>query len=368
MHSMKPSNTKFKVLIFLLVTLSGTFAIYWFQKPTPEEAYVETSAKIKLHYEQGLFALSIYKQSHFGLRMYRQTLDPRFTTSIRADVADMSLRLDKLYHQFHHKADLDAYIHDRLADYKKGKDERSKRRYEATRKHPEYFYIALDLLHHMARLDDYGLKHQHDDYFRKQLQGYDFKALFSNKTMTQAWAAQLANQAYWLKQIGEGDYTDLFVETLKKTYPDRKDYLLSQQQFGNKLYGMTHVIIADSGYYQHNVKESDHPWIYTYFRENIDDILAYAKEDIIAEIGLSFKLAGLYDEPPLKRIEERIYNSVDQDKKMVPSATGSFDFAWGEHRNVLAIMLLNWQKPNGGPDLMQNPEMFEGLPLSIVAN
>ncbi|GAM71344.1 hypothetical protein JCM19236_1338 [Vibrio sp. JCM 19236] len=33
---------------------------------------------------------------------------------------------------------------------------------------------------------------------------------------------------------------------------------------------------------------------------------------------------------------------------MVPSDTGSFSFAWGEHRNVLAIMLLNWQKPNGG--------------------
>ncbi|WP_261836739.1 DUF3541 domain-containing protein [Vibrio ishigakensis] len=364
---MKASNTKIKVLIFLIVALSGAFAIYWFQKPLPEEVHVQTSNKIKTHYEHGLFTLSIYKQSHFGLRMYRQTLDPKYTTTIRADVADMSLRLDKLYHQMHNKAELDGYVEDRLASYKKGKDERSVRRFEATQKHPEYFYIALDLLHHMARLDDYGLKHQHDAYFRKLLRGYDFKALFSNKTMTEAWAAQLANQAYWLKQIGEGDYTDLFVETLKKTYPDRKDYLLSQQQFGNKLYGMTHVIIADSGYYQHNVKESDHPWIYTYFRDNIDDILAYAKEDIIAEIGLSFKLAGLYDEPALKKIEKRIYSSVDQDKEMVPSDTGSFSFSWGEHRNVLAIMLLNWQKPNGGPDIQQNPTMFEDLPQSLTA-
>lgn len=53
MHSMKASNTKFKALIFLTVALSGAFAIYWFQKPLPEEAHVQTSDKIKTHYEHG---------------------------------------------------------------------------------------------------------------------------------------------------------------------------------------------------------------------------------------------------------------------------------------------------------------------------
>ncbi|WP_261817946.1 DUF3541 domain-containing protein [Vibrio gallicus] len=364
---MKASSNRLKLTILALVILSGIVFTYWHSHSNTEQAFVSTSSKIKQHYENNLFTLSVYKQSHFGLRMYRQTLDPKYTTPIRLDVADMSLRLDKLAHQLRFKSEMDDYVKDRLAGYKKGTDERSKLRYAATKNRPEYFYIALDLLHHIARLDDYGLKHKKDAYFRSLLRNYDFQALFTDKVMTRAWAAQLANQAYWLKQIGEKDYTQLFVQTLKDTYPDHDDYKLSEQQFGNKLYGMTHVIIADSGYYQHTVKESDHPWIYAYFRKNIDDILANAKEDIIAEIGLSFKLAGLSDDPIVQKIESRIYASVNQTELMVPSHKGDFNFSLGEHRNVLAIMLLDWQQPNSGPSIAHNPEMFQSLPLSIVA-
>ncbi|QSA20910.1 DUF3541 domain-containing protein, partial [Vibrio furnissii] len=54
------------------------------------------------------------------------------------------------------------------------------------------------------------------------------------------------------------------------------------QQYGNKLYGMTHIIFADSQYYQHTVSEKQYQWIYDYYRANIDTILQRAKEDIIA--------------------------------------------------------------------------------------
>lgn len=48
MHSMKASNTKIKVLIFLIVALSGAFAIYWFQKLSRKRFMYKPQTRSKL--------------------------------------------------------------------------------------------------------------------------------------------------------------------------------------------------------------------------------------------------------------------------------------------------------------------------------
>lgn len=105
--------------------------------------------------------------------------------------------------------------------------------------------------------------------------------------MIEAWAAQLANQVYWLRQLGEQDVVEPFIQAFRDTYPDQRDCELNDQQYGNKLYGMTHIIFADSEYYQHPVSQQQHQWIYDYFRANIDTILLRAKPDIVAEVGIA---------------------------------------------------------------------------------
>ena len=105
---------------------------------------------------------------------------------------------------------------------------------------------------------------------------------------------------------------------------------------------MTHFIFAASEYYQHQVDKQTFAWILDYFDANIDRILADATDDIIAEVGISFHLAGLSNHPVVKKTQAHIINAYDPKVATIPSPRGNPDLALGEHRNVLAMMLLNW--------------------------
>ncbi|MBT2979869.1 DUF3541 domain-containing protein, partial [Vibrio anguillarum] len=103
-------------------------------------------------------------------------------------------------------------------------------------------------------------------------------------------------------------------DSFRKTYPDSADKALSTQQYGNKLYGMTHIIFADSEYYQNPIKEQQHQWIFDYFRNNIDTILLRAKEDVVAEVGITFLLAGLEKDPVVEKTRLAIQQAIDKKK------------------------------------------------------
>ncbi|USD63222.1 DUF3541 domain-containing protein [Vibrio sp. SCSIO 43140] len=344
--------------------ITGASIIDFSSTPKPHQLQAHANV-VKDTYESRLFSLSPYKQGHFGLRMYRQTQDTKYKTTILVDLANVTDRLNHIAANVNTPDAIHQHSLERLNEYKKGKDERSVRRYKATKDQPEYFYMGLDVLRYLARLQEYGVTHKDDKKLRKLLRSYDFESVLTDKEMITAWAAQLANQAYWLKQIGEQDLVDEFITAFKKTYPSSEDYRLSKQQFGNKLYGMTHIILADSGYYQRQVSEQEHQWIYDYFRRNIDDIIKHTKEDIIAEVGISFLLAGLEDDPVVAKTRAAITKSIDKRHGMIPSVSGDFDFAYGEHRNVLAIMLLDWQPPYEGPNVKTDPKLFKQLPYGV---
>ncbi|RTZ18131.1 DUF3541 domain-containing protein [Vibrio aquaticus] len=334
---------------------------------SPQSDSFATSADtIRETYESQLYTLPAFKEGHYGLRMFRQTLDPKYSAAVWSDMARVASRLNRFAAEVHTPEQILLYSEKRIAGYSDETDERSLRRYTVTKHQPEYLYLGVDLLGSMARANEYGLKHQQDEKLRHIIRRYDFAKYATDQDMIKAWAAQLANQVYWLKQLGEQDVVAPFIETFKKAYPDSQDKKLSKQQYGNKLYGMTHIIFADSEYYQRQVSETEHQWIYDYFRANIDTILLRAKEDVIAEVGISFLLAGLEDDPVVEKTRQAIQKSIDSEKGMIPSVTGDFDVAYGEHRNVLAIMLLDWQKVNNAPTFQGNPKVFSSLPYGLI--
>ncbi|MGF1709824.1 DUF3541 domain-containing protein [Vibrio kagoshimensis] len=335
------------------------------QKPALNRHYKEGADLIKNTYESQLYTLPAFKEGHYGLRMYRQTLDDKYSAAVWSDMARVAHKLNRLSNEVHTLEQIVLYSEKRITSYLDETDERSVRRYNITKHMPEYLYLGVDLLGSMARANEYGLEHKNDEKLREIIRRYDFSHYVSNQDMVKAWAAQLANQVYWLRQLGEQDVVDEFVKTFKDAYPDETDKKLSQQQYGNKLYGMTHIIFGDSEYYQHQVSEKEHQWIYDYFRDNIDTILLRAKEDVIAEVGLTFLLAGLEDDPVVEKTRQAILASIDKEKGMIPSVTGDFDLQYGEHRNVLAIMLLDWQKVNEAPTYIGQPEVFSNLPYGL---
>lgn len=333
-----------------------------------EQSFKQSADLIRTTYESQLYTLPAFKEGHYGLRMYRQTLDDKYSAAVWSDMARVASKLSRLSNDAHTMEQIVLYSEKRVASYVGDSDERSVRRYNITKHMPEYLYLGVDLLGSMARANEYGLEHKNDAKLREIIRRYDFSRYVTNEDMVKAWAAQLANQVYWLRQLGEQDVVNEFVDTFKKAYPDDKDKKLSSQQFGNKIYGMTHVIFGDSEYYQHQVSEQDHQWVYDYFRENIDTILLRAKEDVIAEVGLTFLLAGLENDPVVEKTRLAIQASIDKTKGMIPSVTGDFDLKYGEHRNVLAIMLLDWQQVNEAPTYEGNPKVFTNIPYGLVEN
>ncbi|MEZ8038580.1 DUF3541 domain-containing protein [Vibrio atlanticus] len=333
-----------------------------------EQSFKQSADLIRTTYESQLYTLPAFKEGHYGLRMYRQTLDDKYSAAVWSDMARVASKLSRLSNDVHTMEQIVLYSEKRVASYVGDSDERSVRRYNITKHMPEYLYLGVDLLGSMARANEYGLEHKNDVKLREIIRRYDFSRYVTNEDMVKAWAAQLANQVYWLRQLGEQDVVDEFVDTFKKAYPDDNDKKLSSQQYGNKIYGMTHVIFGDSEYYQHQVSEQEHQWIYDYFRENIDTILLRAKEDVIAEVGLTFLLAGLENDPVVEKTRLAIQASIDKTKGMIPSVTGDFDLKYGEHRNVLAIMLLDWQQVNEAPTYEGNPKVFTNIPYGLLEN
>ncbi|MEZ9565208.1 DUF3541 domain-containing protein [Vibrio artabrorum] len=333
-----------------------------------EQSFKQSADHIRRTYESQLYTLPAFKEGHYGLRMYRQTLDDKYSAAVWSDMARVASKLSYLSNDVQTMEQIALYSGKRVASYINEHDERSVRRYNITKHMPEYLYIGVDLLGSMARANEYGLKHNNDAKLREIIRRYDFTKYVTNEDMVKAWAAQLANQVYWLRQLGEQDVVDQFVDTFKKVYPDEQDKKLSSQQYGNKLYGMTHIIFGDSEYYQHPVSEQEHQWIYDYFRDNIDTILLRAKEDVIAEVGLTFLLADQKDDPVVEKTRLAIQAAIDKKHGMIPSTTGDFNLKLGEHRNVLAIMLLDWQQVNAAPTLKGNPKVFTNIPYGLVAD
>lgn len=329
--------------------------------------FLQDAQLIRDKFEGQLFTLSPYTTGHYGLRMYRQTLDKKYAMAVWSDMARIASRLNYFASEVHHPEQIQAYAQQRIESYRDQDNIRTQLRYQATKLMPEYLYLGVSLLGAMARANEYGLKHKEDGKLRAVIRRYDFTKYATDQKMIQAWAAQLANQVYWLRQLGEQDVVDKFISAFKKTYPDSDDDKLSEQQFINKIYGLTHIIFAASNYYQLPIKEQDFQWIYDYYRNNIDTILARTKEDVIAEVGINFLLAGLENDPVVLQTQKAIEQAIDHSQGLVPSITGDVTLSSSEHRNVLAIMLLDWRGPHQAPTISRQPEIFSSLPYGLVA-
>ena len=202
--------------------------------------------------------------------------------------------------------------------------------------------MGTQILRHVARLDELGLRHHHHNQFMRLIKSYDFYKAFADRDMIRAWGAQLANQVYWLKNLGVADYRSDFRRAVKVTYPDHMDSELSKKQFENKIYTLTHIIIGASEYFRNKVDYSEYRDIIEYFKSNTHVILDRCKEDVIIEVGLSLLLV---DEniPQIEEIRSHILSKVDVKKRMILSENGKSKFAQGEHRNIIAVLLLDWK-------------------------
>lgn len=295
---------------------------------------------IQTHLEQNLYQLPPRVQGHYGIRLYRMTGDEKYANAALVDLYAVTESQSFYACQLDKPGFIDTEAREAIAIL--GKGPRAKARKKALQPFPEFLFYTDVLLRFSSRIDEFGLQGPCHDKLIKALKSTDLKTGLTDKAMIEAWAAQLINYAYWAKQLEVGDYIADYKQAFNDVYPASRDSKLNKKQFRNKIYGMTHFIFAASEYYQQPVDAKEFAWILDYFAANIERILADATDDIIAEVGISFHLAGLSQHPVVTQTQRHIINAYDETLHTIPSPKGNPDLALGEHRNVLAMMLLNW--------------------------
>lgn len=360
-----PKLLLISLIALALLTSTNVIATAGSGVTSNELTNIEVHDQIKQHLERNLFTLPPRVQGHYGIRLYRITGDERYANAALVDLfavteaqAYYACQLDSPQFVEHEaQAAIDAL----------GNGPRAKSRKKALTPFPEFLFYTEILLRFASRTHELGFTGPCHDQLIKALKATDLAKGLTDQAMIKAWAAQLVNYVYWAKQLGVGDYLSDYKAAFQATYPDTEDAKLSAAQFSNKLYGLTHFIFAASGYYQHEVSAKEFGWILDYFTNNRDRILEDATDDVIAEVGISFLLTKQYSHPMVELTQNHIKASFNPQDNVVPSPKGDPDLALGEHRNVLAMMLLNWPSTlHQGPYLGTLTSTQQYLPKHVA--
>ncbi|MEN8259581.1 MAG: DUF3541 domain-containing protein [Pseudomonadota bacterium] len=315
--------------------------------------------EIRTNFESQLFTLEPYLQRHYALRLYRITGDEKYIYPIISDLMIIANLIEKdargLNSPVHRKA-REAIILDRFNLTK----EKHLKRFTLLKAQPGMAF-SLALLANLTMVNEVGLLNSYffdtTDHIVAYLREQQFETFFLNPDVVKIYSPQLATYVYFLFDLGIVDLRQRFTEVFKRVFVSTDDHRLSDLIYAQKLYGMTHFIIGASRNYQRTVNRNEFDWIYDYFEKNIDSIVRRAKADIVAEVGIAFLLAGESNHPAVAAARKAVRQRYDPVHRLIPSTSGSTELSGGEHRNVLAIMLLTWSgQLYPGPNLSRSPQ------------
>lgn len=316
-------------------------------------SYSNIAQAIKTKYDQELDNLDDYKASHYAARIYRISGIETYLTYNLQDLRNMGKQVEQLLEVAHNNNEA-AYSRKVARDWPASIRTDMRRKSLDIAPTLPYYLGSLSAL---RRSLEYRVCHPQFDQLKKHVLAHDYTHTLGDPFMIKAWAAQLANTVIWIKQLGGEDYSDVFLDALRTVYPDDQDKRLSTQQYENKIYGLTHMILASSQYYQYHINRRDFAWIFDYFDSNIDTIISRAKADVVAEVGIAYLLASEFDSPALEKTKQNIAHQYDKTYHMIPGVDGKYNVSAGAHRNILAIMLLSSpQSLYPGPWLGQTAE------------
>jgi hypothetical protein len=318
---------------------------------------------IRAEYECSLFSLGPTQQGHFGVRMYRMTGDERYLPPI---AFDLLVTVETLRADIDHISD-SAWVDRRSQDLLEAFREETRKGglRQTLFEKQRTMLLYLDLLEGADKIAQYGL----DDAALAStyrscvgiLKDVDFASFLLDPDVIRVYSAQAVNDVYYLHALGITDIRGEYAAAFRSVFPDEGDSRLSSAEFEDKVYGMTHFVIAASGYYQHPVDEREFAWILEYFDRNIGRIAAQTRPDVVAEVGICFLLAGQKEHEVVDVCRDVILLAFDADKSMILSTQESDDFARGEHRNVLAYMLLEWPDTLHTGPMLSEPGRFRAL-------
>jgi len=185
----------------------------------------------------------------------------------------------------------------------------------------------------------------------KLLKKIDFKKYFNDENLIKFYGTQLLNRAYELNKLGVLNIINEFLKKYKKIFMEVDDNELNDLEFKNKIYGLTHIVINESDYYQKWASKKKLKWVLDYFYENIDKIIKKTNSDIIAEVGLCFMLCRDKQNKILKKVKDYLVKEFDNNLGYIPRDNKK-KLGISEHTNIIAYMVLGgFNKLYKGPNL-----------------
>ncbi|MGI0119014.1 DUF3541 domain-containing protein [Zooshikella sp. RANM57] len=330
-----------------------------------QQAANKAALKIQEVYDTNQLHLTPKRKAHYALRMYRLTGQEKYVGEIINHVYRLVSRVG-WYDAHVNDEKFRLQIVDNLTSAFGQKSRGLQRRLFWQQTKFRALRFELHSIYLLAQLNQLGIKPTHFSNLLNHLQKQPIAKLLLDEAFIRVYAAQAANYVFWLEELGIAKLSEKFITKFQTIYPISKDTELSQLEYQNKLYGLTHIILSASRYYQKPVSDEQFAWITKYFVSTLDTIEKRAKADVLAEIGVCLKLVGFSDQVVLHRLKRQLLAMVDKKHYIIPGAEGNVSLSSGEHRNVLTYAFFNW--PNQltpGPNLTQTSTWRRQLPYRL---
>jgi hypothetical protein len=302
----------------------------------------EVPEQIQTVYMKKLKMLNPKTRAHFAIRMYRITGDTSYIQYIlpyaRLTAASIKGHLD-MWDSAGYRQRMAGTILSRFPD-----SEKNRRRIKLLRKEPEFVFYR-DVLEQVYQMKSLGLEEDMGpalDEAVKRLSIVNWEKLLLDTALIREYASKLANYMYYLKLLDVADLENEYTQAFKAVFMNGQRNTPGKLEYQNMIYGMTHFVLAGSGYLQQNVDAKKYAWILDYFDAHIKEILARSKPDVIAEVGLCFKLCGRKDHRVVAMTQRQIVKAFDPAQGIIPPPGKAKKIKYGksEHRNIMACLLL----------------------------
>lgn len=264
-------------------------------------------ASIIKTYEKNIKHLSNYQKGHFFTRAYKVTGNRKYIGIL------VEFAFAFCFHDFAEAGEnikRGKYKYKQDIAFRKIKSQRARNRISLYKKHPK-LKAYMDFLHYFIYINKFQLRKkvfmQRQGEVMESLKKENFSKIFLSTDKMKADGSYIFNCVYILKELKICDLTKEAVALLKEIYFKKNGELkskITKNNFISLIYALTHIIIAESEYYEKEAKNN--LWILNIFIDNMEKI----KElpiDTLAEVGICFKLCRK------EKQYKKEFNSVKED-------------------------------------------------------
>lgn len=330
--------------------LFGNIENMFKQKPT-KQLILKTIVE---NYEENLFTLGLKYQSHWSTRMWRVNPNERYLrviyNSFQLETLGIFPRLLSWLNEEKSAEDIGLEM---LENYKP-KAIKKKLRLKFYREKPEitFFLNLISYIFRVKSLELHKLEYLEEFYNKaiKKLIELKIEKEILNKNLIIVNPSSVANTIYYLKYLGIANQDSV----LLTVYKDHWLNFVPQNRLDwqNKVYALTHLIIAATFFYQQFADPKIFSWILDFFEENIQEIIENTNPDIIAEVGLCFKLCKINNNPAINKVEKLLISRFDPNIRYIPKEENN-SLSKAEHRNIVAILFFTSDlNLNPGPNIL----------------